>query len=108
MGGRAALGSTGRGAHARGRLYWYHPAVSEQDVRESTLSWLVQKLFRGSPLRVVAHMVERDTLSADEMRRPRELLDQRLPARSSAVRRPPRAGAGPPPEAADHAAPGRA
>jgi BlaI family penicillinase repressor len=67
------------GHTAEGRLFRYHPAVSEQAVGGSALSRLVDKLFRGSALRVVAHMVEQETLSPDDLRTLHQLLDQRLP-----------------------------
>jgi predicted transcriptional regulator len=68
------------GHTAEGRLFRYHPAVSEQAIRGSALSRLVDKLFRGSALRVVAHMVEQETLSPNEMRKLHRLLDERLSA----------------------------
>jgi BlaI family penicillinase repressor len=71
---------------AEARLFRYHPAVSEHEVRGSALSRLVEKLFRGSALRVVAHMVEHETLSADELRKLHQLLDQRLSTGPSAER----------------------
>jgi hypothetical protein len=40
----------------------------------------VDKLFRGSALHVVAHMVEQKTLSSNEMRQLHRLLDERLSA----------------------------
>ena len=78
------------GHTAEGRLFRYHPAVSEQAVRGSALSRLVDKLFRGSALRVVAHMVEQETLSPADLRKLHQLLDQRLP-KSTKPRKPRRA-----------------
>jgi BlaI family penicillinase repressor len=78
------------GHTAEGRLFRYHPAVSEQAIRGSALSRLVDKLFRGSALRVVAHMVEQETLSANEMRTLHRLLDERLSAGAKEEPRPSR------------------
>jgi predicted transcriptional regulator len=66
------------GHTAEGRTFRYHPAVTEQTVRGSALSRLVDKLFRGSALRVVAQLVEQDTLSREELRDLHRLLDARL------------------------------
>lgn len=73
------------GHTANGRLFCYFPAVSEQSVRGSALSRLVDKLFRGSPAGVVAHLVEAETLSADDIQSLHRLLAERLPdAKASA------------------------
>ena len=66
------------GHDAEGRTFRYFPAVSEQAVRGSALTRLVDKLFRGSPLRVVSQLVEEEHLSADELRTLHRLLDERL------------------------------
>jgi BlaI family penicillinase repressor len=78
------------GHTVEGRLFRYHPAVSEQAIRGTALSRLVHKLFRGSALRVVAHMVEQETLSPNEMRKLHRLLDERLSAGTAAEARPSR------------------
>ena len=66
------------GHTAEGRTFRYHPAVSEQAVRGSVLSRLVQKLFRGSALGAVAQLVEQEHLSADELRDLHQILEARL------------------------------
>ena len=66
------------GHTAEGRLFRYAPAVSEQAVRSSALSRLVDKLFRGSPMQAVAHLVDDEQLSAEELKGLYELLDARL------------------------------
>lgn len=68
------------GHEAEGRLFRYFPAVEERAVRGSAISRIVDKLFRGSPLDVVAHMVEDESLSRDELRQLHRLIDQRLAA----------------------------
>lgn len=80
------------GHTAQGRLFHYFPKVTEQAVRGNVLSRLVDKLFRGSPLGVVTHLVENDTLSPQELRALHQLLDRDAPQE---------AGTGNDPEAAD-------
>jgi predicted transcriptional regulator len=63
-----------------GRTFRYHPAVAEQVVQGGAVSRLVDKLFRGSALRMMAHLVEGEALSAEELRGLHRLLDQRLTA----------------------------
>ncbi|MGH7653135.1 MAG: BlaI/MecI/CopY family transcriptional regulator [Gemmatimonadaceae bacterium] len=68
------------GHTAEGRLFRYAPAVTEQSVRKSALSRLVDKLFRGSRIQAVAHLVDDEQLSAAELKGLYELLDARLSA----------------------------
>ena len=76
------------GHTAEGRLFRYHPAVSEQEVRGSALSRLVERLFGGSALHAVAHMVEQEALSADDLHELHQLLDRRLSDDAPAETRP--------------------
>lgn len=73
---------------AEGRLFRYHPAVSEQHVSGNALSRLVEKLFHGSPLRAIAHMVEEEKLSPAELRELHQLVDERLSQRRGDRERP--------------------
>ena len=66
------------GHTAEGRLFRYAPAITEQAVRRSALSRLVDKLFRGSPMQAVAHLVDDEQLSPVELKGLYELLDARL------------------------------
>jgi predicted transcriptional regulator len=66
------------GHRAEGRLFHYFPRVTEQAARGSALTRMVEKLFRGSPLGVVTHMVENDTLSPEELRSLHQLLESQL------------------------------
>lgn len=76
------------GHEAEGRLFRYFPAVEERAVRGSAISRIVDKLFRGSPLDVVAHMVEDESLSRDELRQLHRLIDERLGSEGLAADRP--------------------
>ena len=68
------------GHTADGRLFEYFPRVTEEAARGSALSRMVDKLFRGSPLQVVTHLVENETLSPDELVALHRLLDRQLSA----------------------------
>ena len=63
---------------AEGRIFRYAPAVSEHTVRRSAFSRLVDTLFRGSPGHAVAHFVENEKLSRDELQSLHRLLEERL------------------------------
>jgi predicted transcriptional regulator len=63
---------------AEGRLFHYFASVTEQEARGNALSRMVDKLFRGSALRVVTHMVENETLSHEELQALHQLLDRQL------------------------------
>lgn len=63
-----------------GRSFRYYPAVTEQTVQGGAVTRLVEKLFRGSALRMVAHLVEGEALSANELRGLHQILDSRLRA----------------------------
>lgn len=78
------------GHTAEGRTFRYHPAVAEQTVRGTAVERLVSRLFGGSALGVVSHLVSGESLSADELRGLHELLDSRL-AKSGKGGGPPKA-----------------
>lgn len=61
-----------------GRAHRYYPVVVEADAQQGAIGRVVDKLFNGSPERLMAHLVRNETLSATELRRLRRLLDERL------------------------------
>ncbi len=61
-----------------GRLHRYHAVVAEERVQGSQVTRLLNKLFRGSPVDLMAHLVADERLSADDMRALQQLLDARL------------------------------
>jgi BlaI family transcriptional regulator, penicillinase repressor len=61
-----------------GRLHRYHALVQEERVRGSQVARLTQKLFRGSPLDLLTHLVTDTSLSTDDVRALQQLLDARL------------------------------
>lgn len=63
---------------AEGRLHRYFPAIAEGAVRRGLLSRLVEKVFAGSPVELVTHLVEGGRLSEGELRELHQLLDSRV------------------------------
>lgn len=62
-----------------GRAHRYLPAIERQAARESALERLTRKLFHGSHALLLTHLVSRGKLSAAEIRRLREMLDDQQP-----------------------------
>lgn len=60
---------------AEGRAHRYFPRVARVTARRTALARLIDKLFHGSPERLIAHMVEDRTLTADDLRRLRRQID---------------------------------
>src|SRR5215213_1610639 len=61
-----------------GKAHRYLPLVERQAAGQSAVRRLVDKLFRGSPEMLLTHLVSDRTLSDDELRRMRQLLDERM------------------------------
>jgi BlaI family transcriptional regulator, penicillinase repressor len=61
-----------------GKAHRYHPLVARAHAGESLLRRMTRKLFQGSPELLLTHLVSDRDLSADELRRMRRLLDERL------------------------------
>ncbi len=61
-----------------GKAYRYHPCVERQAAGRSALRRLTRKLFRNSPELLLTHLVSDRGLSEDDLRRMRDLLDERL------------------------------
>lgn len=69
------LETKGYVAHAEeGRGYRYHALVEQQLARKSALRHLTSKLFKGSAELLMTHLVSDQKLSAEQVRRMRELL----------------------------------
>ena len=60
-----------------GRVHRYAAAVQQQAARKSALRHLTGKLFQGSTELLFTHLVSDRKLSAEQLRRMRELLDQK-------------------------------
>lgn len=61
-----------------GRSYRYFPLIEAEEVGDTLLERLLETLYRKSPVRLVAHLVESQEVDDEELRRIRELLDERL------------------------------
>ncbi|MES2523506.1 MAG: BlaI/MecI/CopY family transcriptional regulator [Gemmatimonadota bacterium] len=68
------------GHTAQGRLHSYHAVVEQSRVQQTLVSRLVHALFRGSPVDLLAHLVQHEQMSADELKELHGLLDHRLAA----------------------------
>jgi BlaI family transcriptional regulator, penicillinase repressor len=69
-------------SHRRGegKTHVYYPVVDAETAGESTLSRVLDKIYGGSPIKLLAHLVEKRRLSEKELVRMRELL-KRSPKR---------------------------
>lgn len=63
--------------HEEGRAHRYAARVARDDARRSALRDLSRKLFKGSASLLLTHLVQDEKLSAAELRRVRDLLEQR-------------------------------
>jgi BlaI family transcriptional regulator, penicillinase repressor len=69
------------GHEEEGRAHRYFPLVQRSEAGQSALRRLTRKVFRGSPEMLLTHLVSDRQLSEEDLRRMRELLDQRLKER---------------------------
>lgn len=65
-------------AHRRGegRTHIYYPVIEREAAGESALSRVLDKVYGGSPIKLLAHLVEQRRMSDKELERMRELLQQ--------------------------------
>lgn len=63
-------------SHRRGegKTHVYFPAIDAETAGESTLSRVLDKIYGGSPIKMLAHLVEQRKLSSAELARMRALL----------------------------------
>ena len=67
---------------AEGRAHRYFPTVTQQQAGKSVLGRVLDKVFAGSTESLLTQLVSDRTVHADELRRLRKLLDDRLNASS--------------------------
>jgi BlaI family penicillinase repressor len=58
-------------------IWRFTPLVAESDIAETAADDLLDRMFQGSLYELVAHLLKPEKFSADELRRLRELIDQR-------------------------------
>jgi BlaI family penicillinase repressor len=63
-------------AHKRGegKTHVYYPAIEPEAAGKSALDRVLDKIYGGSPIKLLAQLVEQRKLSAAELARMRELL----------------------------------
>jgi BlaI family transcriptional regulator, penicillinase repressor len=63
-------------SHRRGegKTHVYFPAIDPETAGETVLSRVLDKIYGGSPIKLLAHLVEQKKLSEKELARMRELL----------------------------------
>lgn len=66
------------GHTAEGRAHRYEPLVERAEAGDSALRRLTRKLFGGSSELLLTHLVEDENLSEDELRRMRDMLEERI------------------------------
>ena len=59
-----------------GKTHVYFPAIQPEAAGASVLTRVLDKVYGGSPLKLLAHLVEQRKFSDQEMERMRELLKQ--------------------------------
>ena len=62
-----------------GKTHVYFPTIDAETAGESALGRVLDKIYGGSPLKLLAHLVEQRRLSSSELERMRALL--RKPAK---------------------------
>ncbi len=66
------------GHETEGRAHRYMPLVEREDAQESAVRRITRKLFSGSPELLMAHLLRERGLSETQLRRLRDLLEERL------------------------------
>jgi BlaI family transcriptional regulator, penicillinase repressor len=63
-------------SHRRGegKTHVYFPAIDPETAGESALKRVLDKIYGGSPIKLLAHLVDQKRLSEKELARMRELL----------------------------------
>jgi BlaI family penicillinase repressor len=64
-----------------GKTHVYYPTIQPEAAGESALSRVLDKIYGGSPIKLLAHLVEQNRLSEKELTRMRDLL-KRAPKRT--------------------------
>jgi BlaI family penicillinase repressor len=69
-------------SHRRGegKTHVYYPVIEREQAGESALERVLDKIYGGSPIKLLAHLVEQNRFSEKELARMRDLL-KRSPRR---------------------------
>ena len=70
-------------SHRRGegKTHVYFPAIDPEAAGESALGRVLDKIYGGSPIKLLAHLMEQNKLSDKELARMRDLLKPRTKRR---------------------------
>jgi BlaI family penicillinase repressor len=60
-----------------GKTHVYYPAIDSETVGEGTLTRILEKIYGGSPIKLLAHLVEKRKIPEKDLARMRELLNSR-------------------------------
>jgi len=60
----------------RGRVFHWSATVAREEVTASETRDFLERLFKGSPSGLMAHLIREEHIPEDELRRIRRLLDQ--------------------------------
>lgn len=63
---------------SEGRAHRFAPLVKKEEAREGAVRRVTRKLFSGSPELLMAHLLNERGLTEEQLRRLRELVDERL------------------------------
>lgn len=63
-------------SHRRGegKAHVYYPVIDAETAGDSALGRVLDKIYGGSPIKLLAHLMERNRLSEKELARMRDLL----------------------------------
>lgn len=63
-------------SHRRGegKTHVYYPVIDREQAGESALGRVLEKIYGGSPIKLLAHLMDQRRLSDKELERMRELL----------------------------------
>lgn len=70
------------GHEEEGRAYRFHALVGRGQAAESAVRGLARRLFGGSPSLLLTELVRQRNLPDEELKRLRELIDERLEGRT--------------------------
>jgi predicted transcriptional regulator len=60
-----------------GRTYVYRPTRSRDEAGTQTLRQFIDRVFAGDPLQMFQHLLDDDTITADELAALKRMIDQR-------------------------------
>jgi len=61
-----------------GRAHRYLPLVAREEAREDAVKTVTRRLFSGSPMLLMAHLLGKKGLTESQLHRLRDLVDQHL------------------------------